>query len=119
MQNIKIPSEHQEQKKLVSEIRKRYKDFLIFAIPNGGKRNRLEAVMLKNEGVLAGIPDLCILMPNNKVIFIEMKKRKGSNLSKAQKIIIPKIQNLGFNVIVGFGWEDALTKLEEKICETK
>ncbi len=29
---------------------------LIFHIPNGGKRNKLEAIKLKKEGVKAGVP---------------------------------------------------------------
>lgn len=36
-----------------------YKELsLLFHIPNGGSRNRLEAINLKRQGVKAGVPDL-------------------------------------------------------------
>ena len=33
---------------------------LLYHIPNGGKRDKLEAARLKLEGVKAGVPDLCL-----------------------------------------------------------
>lgn len=55
-----------------------------FAIPNGGSRNKIEAGRMKQEGVKAGVSDLCVLLPE-KVLFIEMKRVKGSSTSKEQK----------------------------------
>ena len=65
------PSESEEQIRFISEIRLNYKDCLIFAIPNGGSRNIIEASRLKKEGIVKGIPDLCLIMPNN-ILFIEI-----------------------------------------------
>lgn len=31
-----------------------------FHIPNGGSRNKAEAANLKRQGVMAGVPDLCV-----------------------------------------------------------
>lgn len=33
---------------------------LLYHIPNGGSRNKLEAANLKRQGVKAGVPDLCL-----------------------------------------------------------
>ena len=48
---------------------------LLFAIPNGGKRNIREAERLRQEGVEAGIPDMMLAVPTSKHhgMFIEMK----------------------------------------------
>ena len=56
-----------------------YPDHCLFAIPNGGLRNRITAKFLKMEGVMSGVADL-FLMYNNGIysgLFIEMKTAKG------------------------------------------
>jgi len=108
----KYPAEDAEQSTLVSWFRLTYKDYIIYAIPNGGNRNPIEAKTLKQTGTLAGIPDLCVLTDKG-MFFIEMKKQKGGNLSKVQKEMIPRIEHLGYKVIVGYGFRDAKEKIEE------
>lgn len=56
---------------------------LLFAIPNGGKRNRVEAGIMQGEGVTPGTADLFLSIPA-KVdgflwcgLYIEMKYGKG------------------------------------------
>lgn len=61
----------------VKWFRLQFPKLLIFAIPNGGQRNAITASILKAEGVLAGVADLCIMKSNGKVFFIEMKSEKG------------------------------------------
>lgn len=55
-----------------------------FAVPNGGYRAKTEAMRLKNEGVRSGTPDLCFMLPDGKVAWLEMKATKGT-LGPAQK----------------------------------
>lgn len=52
----------------------------IFAIPNGGKRDKRTAINLKREGVLSGVWDIFVPIPNSNFggLFIEMKI--GSNM---------------------------------------
>lgn len=68
----------------VKWFRLKFPKVLIYAVPNGGQRNAITGAILKAEGVLAGVADLCIMKPNGKVFFIEMKSEKGT-LSKTQK----------------------------------
>lgn len=56
----------------------------LFAVPNGGKRNVIVAKQLKDEGVRAGVADLILLTDNGKVVFIEMKTKKGTQ-TESQK----------------------------------
>lgn len=58
---------------------------LLFAIPNGGKRTRIEACILKGEGVRAGVPDLFLAVARGGYhgLFLELKTEKG-RISEAQ-----------------------------------
>lgn len=80
---------------------------MYFAVPNGGKRSKIEAAIMKGLGVRAGIPDLVVLIPpmeanpgirgprsKNKTIFLELKA--GDNKLSDNQII----------------WRDRLTKAE-------
>ena len=51
----------------------------LFAVPNGGRRNRVEASIMKAEGVVAGVADLLLLYPSLGYhgLCIEMKTPKG------------------------------------------
>ena len=71
--------EHQLQRACVRWFRYQYPNSIIFAIPNGGLRNKVTAAKLKAEGVLAGVPDLFIATPNSthSGLFIEMKAGRG------------------------------------------
>ena len=85
----------------------KFRDLIIFSIPNGGKRGFKTAVKLKKEGQLSGVSDLCVLLPNGKTVFIEMKKEKGGKLSDSQLEFIDKAQSLGHTVLIGNGCNDA------------
>lgn len=107
--------EHLEQVEFVKWFNgvEKFRDLMLFAIPNGGKRGIKTASKLKLEGVYAGISDLCILLPNGKSVFIEMKKEKGGKLSPAQIDFINKSQSLGHTVIVANGCNEASKKFIE------
>lgn len=113
----KYPLEDDEQIAFVNWFKLKYKDYLIFSIPNGGSRNIIEASKLKRTGATAGIPDLAILMPNKEILFIEMKRQKGGILSPVQKTIIKIIEKLGFKVLIGYGFLDAKSKFEEYLIQ--
>lgn len=103
-----LPSEHQEQTGFVTWFRARWPRVMIFAIPNGGKRNITTAKNLKLEGVVAGVPDLFIPAWS---MWIEMKRQKGGRLSPDQEEMIAYLESVGHRVIVGYGAADASEKL--------
>lgn len=61
---------------------------MLFAVPNGGGRSRIEAGIMKGEGVTAGVADLILLEARGGwgSLCIEMKTRsKGSRQRDSQK----------------------------------
>lgn len=74
---------------------------LLFAVPNGGSRNVIEAARLKKEGVVRGVSDLLLLVPNKEFhgLCIEMKK-KGGYQSEWQKEWQKEVEKQGYLYVV-------------------
>lgn len=82
--------EHDLQVACVAWFRAQYPNdaAMLFAVPNGGKRRKVEATLLKAEGVIAGVADLILLEARGGygALCIETKtRRKGSGQSDRQK----------------------------------
>lgn len=63
-------------------------DIWLFHIPNGGKRNIVEASKFKQMGTCPGVPDYEIIwVKNNRTYFafLEAKRERNSYLSEPQK----------------------------------
>lgn len=62
-------SEAQEQCKLIKwadkcvQMKIHPELSMLYAVPNGGRRDKAEAAHLKRQGVRAGVPDLCLAVP--------------------------------------------------------
>ena len=110
-----MKTEHIEQSIFVNYVRNKYTNLLIFAIPNGGMRHPVEALKLKHEGVVPGIPDLFV--PELK-LFIEMKREIG-HFKKYQREISEQLQKSGYLFFVGYGYVDAIQKFEKIIEKVK
>jgi len=88
-----VPSEDQEQRtiidwwRVVGAAKYDLPPELLFAVPNGGQRNLVVAKKLKAEGVVAGVPDLCLAVGwgDRHCLWIELKRRKGGKVSQAQQ----------------------------------
>lgn len=67
------------QQACIKWVRYQYPDLIIYAIPNGGKRNAVTGAILKAEGVLAGVADLFVAKAtkDSHGLYIEMKTAKG------------------------------------------
>lgn len=93
--------EHTEQVKLVQRVRAFYPDVIIAAIPNGGDRTASERVRLHGEGVLAGMPDLCVLeaCAGFAGLFVEMKTATGTQ-SREQRAMQESLNARGYLCVV-------------------
>lgn len=105
-------SESKLQQECVKKFRQHYKppQYFIFAIPNGGKRGGgktvngvpLEAVIMKREGVTAGVSDLFVFSPFNnssKGLFLECKFDDGKQTDNQKQFENICLQS-GYNYAV-------------------
>ena len=109
-----MATEHAEQVAFVAWMERNHPSLRIFAIPNGGSRNKLEAVKLKQEGVRSGVPDLMIPA---LFMFIEMKRSDGGILSDTQKSWIDYLNNYGYMAVKCHGCKEAIEAVERRINE--
>ena len=98
-------------------LRAFYPDLIVAAIPNGGTRKAREAIKLKAEGVLAGMPDLFIaeIVGNFHGLFIEMKS-EGGVLSQEQKKIHAQLLLRGYAVQVCRSFEEGKIAVEKYLA---
>lgn len=76
----------------------------VFAVPNGGSRNIIEAANLKAQGVMAGVSDLILLLPK-KVYFIELKNPNGKGRqSPAQREFEDNVRAYGNEYLLWDNW---------------
>ena len=100
MEKTKLPSEAKIQQEIFIWYSNNYCRLsqqnrgIIFAVPNGGTRNKMEAITLKATGLLAGVSDLIVIHKEN-VLFIEVKTEIGKQ-SKEQIDFENRIKENGF-----------------------
>ncbi len=105
-------SEHSEQCTVIEYCRLRR--YPVFAIPNGGSRNKAEAARLKAEGVSAGVPDLFLPVPNKSHhgLFIEMKVGRNRP-SPAQDNWLALLRKNGYDAQVCYGADAAIAVIDD------
>ena len=86
---------------------------LLFAIPNGGRRDLITAAILKAEGVRAGAPDLFLAVPRGGYagLFIELKTACG-RVREEQKEFHARLIGAGYWATVARGWDQARQEIE-------
>lgn len=90
----------------------------MFAIPNGGNRNALEAKRLKAGGVKAGVSDIFLPWAVDPYcgLFIEMKRRKvdGRSVVSANQFQFGMdMMSAGYRFEVCYGAEEAIDVIKE------
>lgn len=87
-------------------------DLLKFAhIPNGGKRSKRAAAILKNQGVSPGFPDLIVTFRKTPIhLYLETKTPTG-RLSREQIIWHEWLRECGHRCVVVQSVDDVLTEL--------
>ncbi len=83
----------------------------LFAIPNGGARNRIEAARFVGLGVRAGVSDLFFSFPSPGVppkhgLYIEMKAPKpyGARVTPNQNEFIERMHYAGYEAVICYGF---------------
>lgn len=108
--------EHRIQSACVRAFRYKYPKLRhnLFAIPNGGRRDKVTGAKLKAEGALAGVSDLIFLKSNRfyGALLIEMKTPKGTQ-QETQKEWERKITADGYKYVVCRSVSEFLQEIED------
>ena len=90
-----LASEHSIQTQILNYLfYKAAPNVFAIGIPNAGKRSYRVAGRLKAEGMMAGVADVCVLLPGARVAWMETKTARGRQ-SYAQKGFEERCQRLG------------------------
>jgi hypothetical protein len=77
----------------------------LFAIPNGGWRHPATAARLREEGVRAGVWDLCLPVPRGEYVGLWLETKAGKNrLTPEQDAWGRAMRRLGFRCEVYRDW---------------
>lgn len=105
---------------------------LLFAIPNGSSRNKLEAFRLKREGVVKGVADMILLVPSalHHGLCLEFK-RKEDYIGVGGKVCTRKtyqsaeqmewqmaVEAQGYRYAVVYSVDDALSEVRNYLKNT-
>ena len=83
-------------------------------VPNGGSRNKQEAVKLKQMGVKAGVSDLCLPYPKGLYCGLYIEMKFGDNRQQeTQKEFLADMAAAGHFVATCYSAEEAVKVIEE------
>jgi hypothetical protein len=108
------------QQSCVKWFRLQWPGYILFAIPNGGRRGKIEASIMKGEGVLAGTADLFLALPSkpHHGLFIEIKTEIGRQ-SPAQKDFEKRAVMSGYRYITCRSLEDFTLEIKAYLNNIK
>lgn len=85
---------------------------MLYAVPNGGKRDVVTAARLKAEGVKAGVPDVVLTVARNGYHGFYLELKVGKNKTSAeQDAWLAALAFQGYLVDVSYGWQEAAHKI--------
>jgi len=97
---------------------------MMFAIPNGGLRDKITAAKLKATGVKAGYPDIALDMPMGARcgLRIEMKRpaskgKPAGTMSDMQVEWQGRLNSRGYVAVTCVGWQDAAKVIKDYLQE--
>lgn len=90
----------------------RLPDKLLFAVPNGGSRHKIEAVNMKRQGVKAGVADVILQIPKKGFasLCLEFKTKTGRQ-SKEQREYQRQVEMAGSKYVVVRSVEEAIGEM--------
>lgn len=110
-----VPLESNEQQALVAWAKRHEEEWpelrMLYHIPNEGKRSRKTGARMKAEGLKSGVPDICLPVARggHHGLYIELKRRKDSKVTKEQLEWIADLVAQGYVAAVCRGCDEAIS----------
>lgn len=105
-------SEHSIQVQIINYITMLgSNNIFAISIPNAGKRSLRAGRWMKSEGLYPGAPDICVLLPKGRCIWMETKTARGRQ-SAHQKSFEERCRQLGHMYVLVRSVEDVTTILK-------
>lgn len=108
-----LKGEDKVQYEVVKWFKRTYPKYAkcLYHIPNGGRRSKSEAMKFKAIGVLAGVPDLILTLPD-RYMYIELKD-EGKKPSSAQIELHSIWEELGIPVYIFDNSQEAIKHISK------
>jgi hypothetical protein len=115
---MRIQHEAAVQKQIVEYIRAVLPRSIVAAIPNGSQRTASGRPANAVAGLLPGMPDLVVVLPEGKVLWAEIKSDKG-RVSPAQLNVHGQLNSLGHVCVVLRSVEDTRAAFKHLNIKTR
>lgn len=122
MSQLPVPTEAQESRMLMQYMK--LKGYLFTHIKNetgrsvrGARGQNWRAIWDARDGVSKGFPDFAIVA-NKQLIFVELKRQKGSSTSPEQKAWLAAISECGVPAQICKGADEAIAFIEATLRAT-
>ncbi len=126
-QKLPIPTEHQEQCRVIDWFdlyapTKGIDPRLLFAIPNGADKSMGQAMKFKREGLRAGMLDLMLAVPQLDSggfpyayagLFVELKRSHGAKVRDEQTEYCHLLTAQGYKCVIALGADQAIKAITE------
>ena len=103
------------QRNCIAWFRLQYPEYrsILFSVPNGGRRDKVTAAILKAEGAVAGVADVIMLLPRHGYasLCIEFKTPKGRQ-SDNQKAWQKAVEENGSKYVVVHSFDEFREEIE-------
>lgn len=93
---------------------------LLYAVPNGGKRDVITAKRMQDEGVKPGVPDICLPVARGgyNALYVELKRPASANrtkgrVSEKQGAWLQLLSQNGNKACVCYGASEAIRTIRE------
>lgn len=91
----------------------RFSKIMFFHPANESRRTIWEQKQFKDNGGIAGTPDLCLMFNNGRLVFLELKTESGRQ-SPAQKEFQANAESLGFNYFIARNLDNVVELLKKE-----
>ncbi len=109
---MKKESESLIQQKIFMHVNANYRHLIIHSVPNGSSTGDGRVIQqMTNLGMVKGISDLIIWLPNGKAIMVEVKN-STRNQSSEQKKIQLKLEKLNGTYLLVRSLDDFIKKFK-------